>query len=42
MLLHSLKCRKIPESKNPNVTRTKNGRMFLQNVQCVIEKIEIC
>ena len=29
MLLYCLKCRKNIESKNPKVTRTKNGRIML-------------
>ena len=29
MLFYSLKCRKNTESKNPNVARTKNGRVIL-------------
>ena len=29
MLFYSLKCRKNTESKNPNVVRTKNGRVIL-------------
>ena len=29
MLSNYLKCRKITESKNPNVGRTKNGRIIL-------------
>ena len=29
MLSYCLKCRKIPESKNPKVVRTKNGRIML-------------
>ena len=29
MLLYCLKCRKITESKNPKVVRTKNGRIML-------------
>ena len=29
MLSHCLKCGKISESKNPNVIRTKNGRIML-------------
>ena len=34
-----MKCRKNTESKNPEVTKSKNGRIMLyQNVQCVIAK----
>ena len=29
MLLYCLKCRKITESKNPEVVKTKNGRIIL-------------
>ena len=29
MLSYCLKCRKITESKNPKVARTKNGRIML-------------
>ena len=29
MLSHCLKCRKIAESKNPKVIRTKNGTVML-------------
>ena len=29
MLLHCLKCRKNTESKNPQVVKTKNGRIML-------------
>ena len=39
MLSYCLKCRKKTESKNPNVFKTKNGRiMILSNVQLVIIK----
>ena len=41
MLSYCLKCRKNTESKNPKVTKTKNGRiMFYQNVKCVIAKTQ--
>ena len=29
MLFYCLKCRKITESKNPEVVKTKNGRIIL-------------
>ena len=29
MLLYCMKCRKIQEVKNPNVIKTKNGRIML-------------
>ena len=35
MLSYCLKCRKNTESKNPNVTRTKNGRIMLLS-KCVL------
>ena len=39
MLSYCLKCRKTTESKNPKVSKTKNGRIvLLSNVQCVIVK----
>ena len=37
MLWHCLKCRKISESKNPNVIRTKNGRIMLLWKQVVCD-----
>ena len=37
MLSYCLKCRKNTESKDPEVARTKNGRV-MQDVQCVIVK----
>ena len=52
MLSYCLKCKKNRESKNPDVVRTKTGRiMLLRNVQCVIvtnqnllksKKLEAC
>ena len=35
MLSYCLKCRKNTESKNPNVARTKNGRIILLS-KCVV------
>ena len=35
MLSCCLKCRKNTESKNPKVTRTKNGRLMLLS-KCVV------
>ena len=36
MLSYCLKCRKNTESKNPKVTKTKNGRIML------LSKCEVC
>ena len=37
MLSYCLKCRKNVESRNPKVSRTKNGRIMLSsNVKCAI------
>ena len=38
MLSHCLKCRKITESKNPKVARTKNGRVMLLSRCAVCDK----
>ena len=39
MLSYCLKCRKNTKSKNPNVIRTKNGRiMFLQKCEACDSK----
>ena len=39
MLSYCLKCRKNTESKNPKVSRAKNGRIMpYQNMQYVIVK----
>ena len=37
MLSYCLKCRKNTESKNPKVTRTKNGRIMLLSKCAVCE-----
>ena len=37
MLSYCLKCRKNTESKNPNVARTKNGRIILLS-KCAVSK----
>ena len=42
MLSYCLKCRRDTQSKNPEVVKTKNGRiMLLSNVHCVTVK-EFC
>ena len=43
MLSYCLKCKKITESKNPRVVKTKHGRMMLSSncAVCCSKKIEI-
>ena len=40
ILSYCLKYRKNTESKNPNIAKTKKGRCFHQNVQCVAVKFQ--